>query len=397
MVRGLLTAAMLIIAVGTLSAQTDEAATIGTSTIEYTYTPIAQTSNTQSSIERFGLRLLDYLNYDPSDPRRTKFNIVGGPAYSENTGWRLAATANLYYHTKSSSTPQRLTLYAMGSLKGCYAVELEGLNLLANGRHTLRYAVSTAAEPTRIYGLRHEASLADRYGEYRSTRYEAVIKYSYRIASHLHIGIHADYRDERTTRYDDFALQILDSQPSHYSGAGIGVSLGYDTRRTEDINLTRGILFDIDYTLRPAVLGTFGQTLHRATLTFDYYQPLWRGGLAALDIYGEYHSDNTPWMLRSQLGGNDRMRGYYYGRFNGNTLITAQLELRQRVWEGLVVAGWGGCGTAFSADDSVTWRMALPTYGVGLRWYFSPSSLIRIDYGFGKQCSAFVVGYSEAF
>ena len=92
-----------------------------------------------------------------------------------------------------------------------------------------------------------------------------------------------------------------------------------------------------------------------------------------------------------------RMRGYYYGRFNGNTLVTTQLELRQRVWEGLVVVGWGGCGTAFSKGDPASWNKVLPTYGAGLRWYFSPTSLVRVDYGMGKGCSAFVVGYSEAF
>ena len=91
------------------------------------------------------------------------------------------------------------------------------------------------------------------------------------------------------------------------------------------------------------------------------------------------------------------MRGYYYGRFSGNTLITAQLELRQRVWEGIVVAGWGGCGTAFSCNEPASWDLVLPTYGAGVRWYFNPSSLVRVDCGFGRGCHTFIVGYSEAF
>ena len=91
------------------------------------------------------------------------------------------------------------------------------------------------------------------------------------------------------------------------------------------------------------------------------------------------------------------MRGYYYGRFNGNTMATVQVELRQRVWEGLVLAGWGGCGTAFSVNDPVSWRKVLPTYGAGLRWYLNATSVVRIDYAMGRNCRAFVVGYSEAF
>ena len=91
------------------------------------------------------------------------------------------------------------------------------------------------------------------------------------------------------------------------------------------------------------------------------------------------------------------MRGYYYGRYNGNTLVTAQLELRQRVWEGLVVAGWGGCGEVFSGGNEASWGKLLPSYGVGVRWYFNPTSLVRIDCGFGRDTYAFVVGYAEAF
>jgi hypothetical protein len=91
------------------------------------------------------------------------------------------------------------------------------------------------------------------------------------------------------------------------------------------------------------------------------------------------------------------MRGYYPGRYNGNALITTQLELRQHVWEGLVAAVWGGVGSAFSSGEELSWRKLLPSYGVGIRWYMSPDMAIRIDAGFGRGCYNFVVGLNEAF
>ena len=116
-----------------------------------------------------------------------------------------------------------------------------------------------------------------------------------------------------------------------------------------------------------------------------------------IDIYGEQHSQNTPWILRGQLGDDARMRGYYPGRYNGNTLITSQLELRQHIIDGLVIAAWAGCGTAFSKGEEINTSMILPNYGVGLRYHLGTHSAIRIDVGFGRDGYDFILGYNEAF
>ena len=396
MLRGTHTALALLLC-ATLSAQVTEHAIIEADTVAYTYTPIDQAADAQMGNQGFGLRLNRYLTLSADDPRRVKFSVVGAPAYSENTGWRLSAVATMHYRTPRVTTPHSLSLRAMASLKGCYTLMLDGVNHLDDGRHKFTYGGSFGFEPTYIYGLDFATSMENRRGEYTSQRFSGYFSYNYQLTSSLVIGISANYLHDDIRRMDERAEAIIGTLESRYSGAGVGVNLSYSTRHTEDINTTRGLYLHIAYMMRPKMLGTYGHTLHTASITFDYYQPLWRGGLLALDIYGEHHSDNTPWMLRGELGGENRMRGYYRGRFNGNSLAAVQLELRQRVWEGLVVAGWGGCGTALSKGDIAAWSKLLPTYGVGLRWYFSPTSLVRVDYGMGKGCSAFVVGYTEAF
>jgi hypothetical protein len=81
----------------------------------------------------------------------------------------------------------------------------------------------------------------------------------------------------------------------------------------------------------------------------------------------------------------------------GCGVADAQVELRQRVWEGLVLAGWGGLGVVLSDNMSALRSEVLPNYGVGLRWYLNPTSVMRVDYGFGRGCKALVVGYSGMF
>lgn len=396
MLRGLVVTIVAAFAVGTLSAQGPEQVVINQDTVTYIYTPIDQTSRTQTGIEGFGLRLNDYLTYEEDDPREVKFSAIGAPSYSESTGWRLVGVATLHYRTSAAPLPHSLSLSASASLKGCYGVSFDGVNHFGT-RHRLGYGGSFALDNRRLYGLDYATSLQGNYGEYRARNYGAYILYDFTVAHGLTIGVRADYINKNVVSVDAYTLEIISDAVAHISAFGVGVGLEYTTCRTEDINLTRGVMLAAKYKVSPKVLNNIGGGLHEVSVVVDWYYPLWRGGLLALDLYGEYHSRNTPWMCRSMLGGDSRMRGYYLGRYNGNALITTQLELRQRVWEGLVVAGWGGCGTIFSEGDSVAWNRALPTYGAGIRWYFNPTSLVRIDCGFGRNCHAFIVGYTEAF
>lgn len=395
--RGLLVAIAIMLVADTLSAQDDVTAVVGDQTIEYRYTPIDQTSHTQTGIERFGLRLNDYLTMAADDKRGVKFSVVGAPAYSENTGWRLSAVATMHYRTQNVDLPHTLSLRGMASLRGCYSLALDGVNYLGSTRHELRYGGGFGRESAFLYGLDYDASLQGMRGGYVMRDYNAYLHYFYRVNSVLTLGLRADYNGELLLNCDDRVDAILSGAETMFSGVGLGLNMTYSTRRTEDINVVRGVYLRVEYIVHPAALTRCGDTLHEVNLTFDYYQPLWRGGLLALDIYGEHHSANTPWMMRANLGGDSRMRGYYYGRFNGNSMAVAQVELRQRVWEGLVLAGWGGCGMTFSVDDPAAWRKVLPTYGAGVRWYLNANSVVRIDYALGRNCSAFVVGYSESF
>ena len=396
MLRGLVVTIAAVFAAGTLSAQSHEQMVISSDTVAYTYTPIDQTSRAQTGIEGFGLRLNDYLTFAEDDPRRVKFSVVGAPAYSESTGWRLVAEATLRYRTVQQGVPHRLSLRGSASLRGCYALSLDGVNNFVGG-HTLSYGGSFALDKYRLYGLDYAASIVGNYGEYRSRNYGSYLHYDYDIFKNVTIGIRANYVNKSVVETDAYSEAIIGESIRRVSILDFGFGVRYSNYRVEDINLARGVTVAVEYSVSPTALNSVGATMHEGSAVVDWYQPLWSGGLLALDIYGEYHSANTPWMCRSMLGGDSRMRGYYYGCFSGNTLATAQLELRQRVWEGLVVAGWGGCGEVFSEGDPASWGKLLPSYGVGVRWYFNPTSLVRIDCGFGRDTYAFVVGYTEAF
>jgi hypothetical protein len=209
------------------------------------------------------------------------------------------------------------------------------------------------------------------------------------------VGISAEYRGVEARNLSALAAEVLAGRLSEVSMLGVGVDMEYDARRVEGVT-TRGLHLVGRYMLRNYLFDDIPMR-HNVSLWLDYYQPLWRAATLLFDIYGEYNSPETPWMLSATFGGSSIMRGYYSGRYIGDNLLAAQVELEQHIWQGLGVAAWGGAGALFSADDSFAWHKVLPTYGVGLRWGAGGGASLRIDVAFGRGSNAIIAGFSGVF
>ncbi len=399
--RGALVALVAIIASSPLYAQVEDSIILGGDTLVYRYVPMDRTAHTS---KRGGVEsdrsILDYLTFGDRDLNPgASFTIMGAPSYSVERGWGLALAGDMRYRTAriaDHNTPSSLCLRLAASLTGFYAVELDGRNMLGGDRHVISYGAHACSEPTYTWGTKYASASGNLRGAYLSKRHEAYMSYGYRVTRQLMVGAHVDAIHLAATRLSDEASQLIGAELLSLASVGVGVDLSLDTRQAKDYTM-RGLYIAGSYTLRPRVLASNISTLHALRLTFDYYQPLWRGATAAVDIYGEYHSAATPWLLRGEMGGDSRMRGYYKGRYRGNRLLTAQLELRQHIWRGLGVAAWGGGGVALAPSERFAWRKVLPTYGAGLRWSLGGLSAIRLDVAFGRGCHAIILGVSEAF
>ena len=147
----------------------------------------------------------------------------------------------------------------------------------------------------------------------------------------------------------------------------------------------------------PDFFGNCNETLYRTTVIADVYKNLWQGGILAIDLYGQFNSNNSPWALREEFGGNQRMRGYYAGRYIDNNIITGQVELRQHLVQRFGFTTWIGGGTVFPSISKFEMKNILPNYGIGLRFEVKRNVNARVDYGFGKQTGGFVFNIAEAF
>lgn len=397
---------LLALCTNSLSAQYDNSLIIGSDTLTYRYTPIDQ-SNTSTRGGGSGRSIFEPIPVGEDG----NLSFMVAPAYSAETNLRLAAAVKYWQYAKEERLVEEymrrrvcdISLMGSASISGFYNVAIEGTHpsLGRSGRHTISYGAEVCSEPSRIWGIGYDAALTNDHHNYTEKEYSAWLRYDILVGP-VTLGLYADYRYVNAVKLDDGAAAILQNEQLALSTSAIGARVIYASHPQAQYSTLyeggtrRGIYAMAEAFYRPNFLSNIAEGLWSVRAIFDYYQPLWRGALLALDLSGETHSANTPWLLSAQLGSDSRMRGYYAGRFRGNTLISAQLELRQRIWRGLGIVAWGGAGEAFSANDPFEWRKVLPSYGAGLRYSYY-NLTVRFDAAFGREGAAFILGINEAF
>lgn len=393
MLRRALITILALVSAAEIRAQSLDTEMADSTPIDYVYTPLDQASSA-----KLGLHFFKNLDLEPELTHRTNISIAALPTYTPHRGLGIGLSGDIRYGQHRNNVPQnRVYISASASLTGCYEISIDGHHLLPSGIDRLRYDASIFSEPTRLYGLDYATSQQGSYGNYTKRGFNIEIGYSIRASEHLTLCALADYIAMRTTSPNRRAEEILQHHPRAYSGAGIGLEVEFSTHRVYEVNEQRGIRLNIKGLLRPNVLNSGNHTLWGINSSFNIYKPLWRGALLRVEIWGEHLSKHTPWMLRSALGNDFQMRGYYASRYNGNTQIGTQVELGQLFLNNLVIAGWGAVATIFSPNDKASWHKLLPNYGVGIRWHANATSALRLDLGFGKRTWGIILGVDRPF
>lgn len=345
-------------------------------------------------------RLVDYFAESTQDrtfEKKIDFTFAGGPSYSKNTSLGIGVLAAGLYRidrTDSVTAPSDISIYANGSISGVYSVGVTGNTIFSKNRQKIDYAASFSSSPREMWGIGYEDGRYNPSRSYTEKRYRIRTRYLHQIVPKMFVGAALNFEHTKGINLKEPAY--LYGQKASYTTTGIGLIAEYDSRDFIP-NAFRGLYVSLQETLFPKGLGNCGQSFWRTVLTADYYVRTWPGGIVALDFYGEYNSQGTPWPMLARMGGSYRMRGYYEGRYTDNGMMTLQVELRQRIWRRIGCVVWGGAGNVFPSFARFAWNETLPNYGVGLRWELKKRMNIRLDFGMGKKTTGFMFNINEAF
>ncbi len=347
-------------------------------------------------------RVIDYFGESTIDrtfEKKIDFTFAGGPSYSKTTSLGIGVLAAGLYRvdrTDSVTQPSDISIFASISISGFYSLGVEGNTFFSHGRSKFDYKAMFSSAPRDLWGIGYRDGRYNPETSYVEKQYKVHARYLYQVLPKTYVGARLSFEHTKGKDFDETGERYIGYQKHSYTATGIGAIVEYDSR---DIvtNAWSGVYASLQATVFPQGLGNCGRTLYRATVTLDWYRRVWKDCTLAFDLYGEYNSYHTPWPMLARMGGSHRMRGYYEGRYADNGLLTAQLELRQRIWRRIGCTVWAGAGNVFREISLFDWSQTLPNYGLGLRWELKKRVNIRVDYGFGRKTSGFLLNINEAF
>lgn len=177
---------------------------------------------------------------------------------------------------------------------------------------------------------------------------------------------------------------------------GVGFDMIWD-RRDNLFYPTEGHFQSIKFVIYPEPSDFVYSSFE---LDVRYFKKLNKGQVLASNLYLHSVSSGAPFYRLPALGGQNRMRGYFQGRYRDNNYIAFQMEYRQYVTPKLGFVAFGGVGDVGSELTDLSLKELKYSFGGGLRYLFNKKENVnlRMDIGIGQDGNTGVYfGIEEAF
>ena len=354
----------------------------------------------RASRKTFGQRIVSALTTPLVQSEKLQLTGHAGIAYTQETNLMLAASATATYKANNrQSINSSAALAAMASINGFFDIQASGTNYLGQYNDKLLYNIGGGSMPTRFWGLGYDAADDNLRTSYTRKQFNTAVKYMHRFSKSIWAGAGINLGYDKAAMLDSLGVAYLTTSGQATRSvftSGISLNGTFDTRDNE-YNPTRGFYIALTGEMRPKSLGNYAKTLWNFNFQADYFQSLWRGGVMAVDLYGDLWSKDTPWLYWPSVGGTSRMRGYYLGHYMDCKMVTAQVELRQAIYGPIGVCVWGGAGNVFDSFKKFDTSKILPNGGLGIRLAVDGRTVLRVDYGFGRHSQGLIINVNEAF
>lgn len=332
--------------------------------------------------------------------KKIDFGFIPGPNYSATTGLGLGLLGTATYsadHTDPTLPRSNASVYSNMTTAGFFVVGLRGNHIFPHESFQLDYKVNLSTFSTSYWGMGYaNADNDDNETDYRRNRINAMARFMVKLAPNTYIGPFVNYRVTQASDVNEDFSYLWQGQEKTIHTYTAGLSFTYDSRDFM-LNASKGVFVQIDQTFTPRCFGNGKYNFSTTEATFATYGKLWKGAILAGELHGQFNYGHIPWSQLATVGSNDRMRGYYEGRYNDKNVIEGQVELRQHIKGRNGVVAWVALANAFPNFKNIAWRYTLPNAGVGYRWEFKKRINIRVDYGFTRNGGGFIFNINEAF
>lgn len=297
------------------------------------------------------------------------------------------------------SKPSKLTELVSFSSKGRVNVVLGGQLYFKENKYQILTYVFYQREPQYILGIGNDVSKENA----ELINFDRMKFYSnnlMQIKKNLYVGIPIEIANYWNMEIPSDSFLIQDNVTGVTGGYDVGTGFSglYDTR-INPYNPQQGAYCLSSLVFHPKFLGSTYQFTNFILDMRKYYSP-WLKHVVALQAYTSNAFGNTPFYDLSQMGGSERMRGYYQGAYRDKALVDAQIEYRAPVWNIFGVVGFVGTGRVFESYQDLSFEAWRVSYGAGLRIMVDSKhqTNLRVDFGFGEGgIKGTYLSFGEAF
>jgi outer membrane protein assembly factor BamA len=219
------------------------------------------------------------------------------------------------------------------------------------------------------------------------------------FVKNLHTGILIDYSTNTVYDKQSNPFLINSSITGHGGGVltGLGVLLVLD-RRDNIFYPSQKYYYKFRWTRYGRHMGS-AFTYNRFVFDLRNYYSIWPTHIIALNLYGDLTTGSPPFFRLPALGGDEHMRGFFYGRYRDHHYLTGQVEYRKIVWWRIGTALFFSAGDVAPRLRDFNLDELKYSYGFGLRFVFDKEEKVnvRMDLGFGKKTSGIYFALEEAF
>ncbi|WP_143959178.1 BamA/TamA family outer membrane protein [Litoribacter populi] len=327
-----------------------------------------------------------------------KWSFIPAVTYSPETSLGLGIRAIRIFRHQNDTTgnvrPSTLPITFLYTLNR-QAILTGELNYWLNeNRDFLNARIELTDYPFKFYGIGNDLPAAQE--EYYATRYIYMhLNYEREILPRLYVGPRYEFRTDEI--YEKEPEGILDRQlvagANGQRLSGLGMKVNWDSR-DNIFQPSRGTFHQFSYmTFQPFLGSNFA--FDQFDADFRKYIGFKNQNVLALQSWWSFTTGNPPFQHVSLIGGSDRMRGYFEGRYRDNLAMVHQAEYRFKVYRNLGMVAFGSAGQV--GDRFSSYNLSRMRYGagVGFRYRLNSEGLnIRLDLAYGDQ-SAFYFGLNE--
>lgn len=333
-----------------------------------------------------------------------KHKILAIPVISRapETDWTFGAAGTWLFKTNHKDSLLRTSnvqLIGIYTLRNQYVGQLDANIVFPGEKWYLKMHASLSRFPDTFWGVGNDMPDSNRE-KFAFNQYHINPMLMRKIRPKFFAGLIYDFQKYYNVQYVPGGIfdqqQLPGRYGSHISGAGITVLLD---SRDNLYNAYSGWYAQFTSIFYGKKLGS-NFTYNQFIFDARKYIRVFKKHVVAVQAYFEYNGPGVaPFRNLARMGGPERMRGYYSGRFTDKAHMCYQAEYRFPIW-------WRFGGTAFASLGEVApsfGKMSMKglkySFGAGLR--FAANRLERInfrfDYGFRKGGGDYYFTVAEAF